>query len=321
MQVGILGGGSAGMSLAVQLADKADLAIWEIKEERTQLIQAGKHDLLHEVKLPSNLKASTDVEEVVRDSDLLIMAVPSHAVRDTCHKIKDLVKEGTPIVCISKGFDPESQQLLYSVIRELIPQSRPAVFSGPTHAEELAQERYAGAVIASEDQQLNQELKDLFSSTTLRVETNRDPLGTQIAAALKNPVAIFMGMVDGLKLGDNARAFFFHRGFQEIKQLGQALGADEEVFHGLAGLGDLLATCNSGHSRNWTFGYKLGQGLDPTSAKEEMKMVVEGINATKLAQKEAERNQISLNLFSNLHQVLEGEKSPEDAVDDVIKEN
>lgn len=318
MQVGILGGGSIGISLAVQLADKVDLAIWEIEEERTQLIQAGEHDLLANVEIPDNLEATNDIKEAVDDSDVLVMAVPSHAVRETCERIKDFVNQGTPLVCVSKGFDPDSQQLPYAVIQELVPQARPAVFSGPTHAEELAEGKYTGAVIASEDQQLNQELKELFSSTNLSVETNLDPHGTQIAAALKNPVAIFLGMVDGLDLGDNARAFFIHRGFQEIKQLGTSLGVDEEVFHGLAGLGDLLATCNSSHSRNWTFGYKLGQGLTPKAAKKEMNMVVEGVDATKLALKQAEREGIDLKLFDNLDQVLEGSKDPKEAVNDLM---
>lgn len=318
MQVGILGGGSAGMSLAIQLADKADIAIWEIEEERTELIRAGQHDLLANVEIPTNLEATSELEEAVAGSDLLVMAVPSHAVRETCHKIKGLVEDGTPIVCVSKGFDLSGQQLPYAVIQDLIPQARVAVFSGPTHAEEMAKGEYTGAVIASQDQQLNQELKELFTTATLKIETKQDPFGTQIAAALKNPVAIFLGMVDGLELGDNARAFFLHRGFQEIKQLGRTLGADEDVFHSLAGLGDLLVTCNSGNSRNWTFGYKLGQGLTPEAAKEEMEMVVEGINATKLARDKAAKEDLNLNLFDNLHQVLEGWKDPKEAVNDLI---
>lgn len=320
MELGILGAGSAGTSLATHLRDNYRIHLWDIEDRRLKLINQGKHDLLDQAVITDSITAHKDLNDFISSTELNVLAVPSQAVKQTCDRIKGRVKEESVMVCFSKGFDPESEDLLFNLVEERLPEVRPVVFSGPTHAEEIVLGKHTGAIIASHSEALNQEVIDVFSADNFKLETSLDPEGVQLGAALKNPLAIFIGIVEGLGLGDNARALYMHQAFQEMKELGSCLGAKEETLDSLAGLGDFLVTATSEHSRNWTFGYKLGQIRSKKEVSEQMEMVVEGISSSKIAYEKTRENDLDLPIIETIYRILHRGEDPKKAIDGLIKE-
>jgi glycerol-3-phosphate dehydrogenase (NAD(P)+) len=310
MNIGVLGGGSFGIAIALHLARKGHtLYVWEIDRERVEYIRkTKKHDLLPHVTIPHSVTISSDIS-IIKESTIIIVAVPSSTVVTSCQNAEKYLTNDAVIVCSSKGFDQEKNQLLTDAINDVV--HRPvAVLSGPSFAREVAEGKVTGIVIASEDESLNQQLKTLFSSENMIVETSTDPRGVQLAAAFKNIIAIGVGMVNGMGEENNAEALMITKGFRDLVTFGIALGGKEETLYGLAGLGDVILTCMRSQSRNRTFGELLGQGMAKARALSEIGMVVEGLAAITIVKDLCRQYKLSLPVVDAIHAVIEQGKDP-----------
>lgn len=318
MHLGILGGGSFGMALAIHLSKKGHtLKVWEIDTKRVEYIQKNKkHDLLPQTKIPPSLIISSDIS-IVKDCPVVLIAVPSQFVMDSCLRVKPFLKKDTIIVCCSKGFDPQRKQVLYLGMKEILSQPV-AVLSGPSHAEELVQGKVTGVVIASENKKVNEQLRNLFASESFIVDLSTDPIGVQLGGALKNIISILLGMAHGLQLGDNAEALLLTKGFHQLADLGVHLGGKKETFYGLAGLGDLIATGMSQHSRNRRFGELLAQGMGKARALAEVGMVVEGLSALVVVRDICQKNNYSFPLADCLWEIIEEGADPRQSIQSFV---
>lgn len=309
MQIAILGGGSWGTALAVHLAKKHYVKVWEFFEEQAREMQEErKCRLLPEVSLPGNIFVSSLMEEIIPDTELVLLAVPSDKVKSSLEEAKKHLKRQLLVIC-SKGLGEEGE-LLTKVVGGMV-KNKLFCFYGPTHAEEVCQGKLSGAVLAGKGKKLAR-IKSVLESEELRVEVSRDLVGVQVGAALKNILAILVGVLDGQGLGDNAKAYVMTKGLEEIKKIGVKMGGKRETFYGLAGLGDVIVTCMSRHSRNRFVGREVGKGRKLEEVTAEMKMVAEGITTVKTAVKLKERLGLELPLISGLYKILfEGEEAGE----------
>lgn len=305
MNIGILGGGSFGIALAVHLSRNGHtVRVWEIDTKRVEYIQKNrKHDLLPQAQIPHSLIISSDIS-IVKDCPVVLVAVPSQFVVDSCQTVKKYLQKDTIVVCCSKGFDPKSKQVLYQGMKEILSQPL-AVLSGPSHAEELVQGKVTGVVIASENKKVNEQLRNLFAAESFIVDLSTDPVGVQLGGALKNIISIILGIAHGLQLGDNAEALLLTKGFHQLADLGVHLGGKKETFYGLAGLGDLIATGMSQHSRNRRFGELIAQGMGKARALAEVGMVVEGLSALIVVKEMCQKNNYSFPLADCLWEIVE----------------
>ena len=305
MNITILGGGSWGTALAVHLAkNNHSIKIWEfVKEQADEMQNERTCRLLPETKLPENIFVSSNMQETFTDSQLVLIVVPSDFVESTIEQAKQYFKDQSIIIC-SKGFTKDNK-LLSDVVREKVSGQIYCLY-GPTHAEEVCKGMFSGIVLAGGEGK--EELKKVIESNNLRVDLSDDLIGVQVAAALKNIIAIFIGVLDGLKLGDNAKAYFIVKGLEELRHVGLAMGGREETFHGLAGMGDIIVTSLSKHSRNRYVGEEIGKGRKLDEVINEMKMVAEGVTTIKNAVKLKEEFSLELPLITKLHKVIfEGE--------------
>lgn len=312
MKIAILGGGSWGSALAVHLAKKKhDIKVWEFFAEQAQEMQEKRVcKLLPEVELPSNIFISCRMEEVLVDSELILLAVPSDHAKITLDEAKKFLKE-QPIIICSKGF-ANGLHLISEVIKEQVNGEIFCLY-GPTHAEEVCKGMFSGIMLAGRDGK--QQLKSEIESDTLRVELCDDIIGVQVASALKNVLAIFIGALEGAGYGDNTKAYILTKGLHEIKEVGLAWGAEEETFYGLAGIGDIIVTCGSRHSRNFCTGRELGKGRKLDDVLREMKMVAEGVSTARFIGEIKEKFKLNLPILSGICKILfEG-----DSVDDVLR--
>lgn len=311
MKISILGGGSWGTALAVQLAkNKHQVKIWEFFEEQAQKMERERVcPLLPEVRLPDNIFVSSKMEEVLLDSKLVLIVVPSDKVEVTISQAAKFL-ESQPIIICSKGFASNSR-LLSEVVKEKV---RGEVYClyGPTHAEEVGMGKLSGIVLAGGTGK--QKLKKVLENENFKVELSKDIIGVQVAAALKNVLAVFIGLLEGLNQGDNAKAYIMTKGLEEIKEVGLAWGAKKETFYGLAGMGDLIVTCTSKHSRNRRVGEEVGKGRKLSEVLAEMKMVAEGVTALKEAINLRERFKLKLPLISGLYDILMEGKNPREVL-------
>src|SRR3989344_4481732 len=300
MFITILGGGSWGTALAVHLAKKNhQVKVWEFVEQQAKEMQEQRVcKLLPEVKLPENIFISSQMKEVF-PSDLVLLVVPSEHAEKTVQQAKSYLNHQPVIIC-SKGFAQETR-LLTEAISEIILNQLFCLY-GPTHAEEVGKSLFSGIVLAGGEGK--EKLKKVFENERLRMDLSDDLVGVQVAAALKNILAIFIGILDGLKLGDNAKAYFIVKGMEEIRHIGLAWGGREETFHGLAGIGDVIVTCMSQHSRNRHVGEQIGRGRKLNDILSEMTMVAEGVLAIEKAMVLRQRFKLELPMITGLHQVL-----------------
>lgn len=311
MKIAILGGGSWGTALAMHFARKNyNVNVWEFVAEQAKKMQEERVcPLLSEVKFPENITVSSKMEEVLLNAEIVLIAVPSDHVENTINNAISLLID-QPIIICSKGF-ASNLRLLSNVVKEKVKGNVYCLY-GPTHAEEICKEVMSGIVLAGS--QGKDELKSIIESDNLHVDLTDDLVGVQVAAALKNILAIYLGLADGLDLGDNTKAYLITHGLAEIKDVGLAWGAKEETFYGLAGLGDVIVTCNSKHSRNRYVGEQLAKGMSLEEINDEMHMVAEGVNTLKTAIKLRERFALKLPLTSALHEVLFEGKDPKEIV-------
>lgn len=304
-KVVVLGAGGWGCALAIALCGENDVTIWSPFEDEIAHLQQfrGNDKLLPGVRIPEKVLFTSSLD-CVRTCDLVIMVVPSVAVRETAHKLSGILPPGVVVVDAAKGIELSTNKLMCECIEEELPSCRSAVLSGPSHAEEVARGVPTTVVAAARDRKTALFVQDVVMNDTLRVYTNDDMVGVQLAGALKNIIAVAAGILAGMGLGDNAMAALITRGLSEIARLGRSLGAKESTFAGLAGIGDLVVTCISQHSRNRRFGIALGQGLTAEQALAKVGMTVEGYHAVCAARSLALRQGVEMPITEQLYRVL-----------------
>jgi len=313
--------GSWGTALASVLADNGlDVLLWTRNEtQAAEINERGTNEkYVPGAKLPAGIRATTDFEAAARHGEALVFVAPSSAMRDVANRAKPFVRDDQLIVHATKGFETDTLLRMSTVLEEELGTRGVVVLSGPSHAEEVIQRSPTTVVVASTTPALADAAQDLFITPSFRVYTNPDVAGVEIAGALKNIIALGAGMSDGLGYGDNAKAALLTRGLAEIGRLGVAMGANPLTFAGLAGVGDLVVTCTSRHSRNWRAGYLLAQGRPLDDVLSTLGMVVEGVRTTKASMALAERYGVELPIASELHAVLFQGKDPRAAVEDLM---
>lgn len=299
--------------MAVLLARKNyRVNLWVyLKEQYEDMIRKGENrTYLPGVGIPSNINLFLDLKDAVAGQQVILLAVPSQAVRETARKIAPYTDKNAIVINAAKGLEENTNKRLSQVIAEEIPHSRVAVLSGPSHAEEVGSRIPTTVVCSSEDQETAELVQDIFMSPDFRVYTNPDLIGVEIGGALKNIIALAAGISDGLGYGDNTKAALMTRGAFEIARLGQAMGGSILTFAGLAGIGDLIVTCTSMHSRNRRTGILIGQGKPLEEALQEVNMVVEGVTTCKAAYELARSLKVEMPITVQLHQVLFEGKDP-----------
>lgn len=306
-KVCVLGAGSWGSALALVLAKKGyKVIMWTLSKEQADKINKTKEniDYLPGILLPNNISVTTNIEEAVKDSKIIVLAVPSQAIRSVSSQIKPFVKEDQILVDVAKGLEKGSGLRLSEVCKQELPNNPYVTLSGPSHAEEVAKDIPTTVVVASKDLEIAQIVQDIFMSPKFRVYTNPDIVGVELGGALKNIIAFGAGICDGLGLGDNSKAALMTRGIREISRLGEAMGANVSTFTGLSGIGDLIVTCTSIHSRNRRAGILIGQGKSLDETLKEVKMVVEGITATEVAYEVAKELDVDMPITNAIYSVL-----------------
>ena len=319
--VGVLGAGSWGTALSVLLSDNGhQVTVWSIDENEVKMLsEKREHELkLPGVKLPDDMVITGDLEQTVKGKDFLVLAVPSPFTRSTARKMSPFVAEGQIIVDVAKGIEESTLLTLSRQIEQEIPQADVAVLSGPSHAEEVGRRLPTTCVIGAKTRKTAEYLQSMFISNVFRVYTSPDILGIELGGSLKNVIALAAGIADGLGYGDNTKAALITRGIAEIARLGVKMGGKIETFTGLTGIGDLIVTCASVHSRNRKAGYLFGQGMSVQEAMDEVKMVVEGVYSAKAAAKLAKKYDVRMPIVDEVNAVLFEGKSPADAVNDLM---
>ena len=319
MHIAVIGAGSWGTALASVLGQKhAAVRLWVRSPELSEQIQVTRENAtyLPGCKLPQSVTITHKLEEAATGASLIVLVTPSHAIRQTAVKLAPYIKTETMLVTAAKGLELTSMKRLSAIIAEELPviSEQIAVLSGPNHAEEVALRYPAATVVAAKSRKVAEYIQDAFMLPYFRVYTNPDIIGVELAGALKNVIALGAGLSDGLGFGDNAKSALMTRGLAEIARLGIAMGANPLTFAGLAGIGDLIATCTSVHSRNRRAGLMLAAGKTIDEIQAETAMVVEGVRAAKAAYQLAIRYEVAMPITDQLYQVLYQNKSPKDAV-------
>lgn len=319
-KVSILGGGSWGIALAVLLHKNGhEITVWSALASEIEMLETQhEHKMLPGVKLADDMIFTTDDSKAVCGQDLLVMAVASSYTRSTAHRLNSLVAPGQKIVNVAKGVEEHTLMTLSEIIEEEIPQADVAVLCGPSHAEEVGRGIPTTIVVGARSRATAEYIQNLFMNEVFRVYTSPDILGMELGSALKNVVALAAGIADGLGYGDNTKAALITRGITEIARLGTAMGGKFETFCGLTGIGDLIVTCASMHSRNRRAGILIGQGYSYEEAMKEVKMVVEGVYSAKAAMGLAKKYHVQLPIIEQVNAVLFEGKSPDAAVKDLM---
>lgn len=303
----IIGAGSWGTAIAVLLSGKGmDVRLWARDNELIESIRNTRENSVYlpGVTLKKNIYVSSDIEYCCSGSEVIIIAAPSHAMRDICGQIKESSSKKQIIVSLAKGIENLTLLRMSEIINELMPENEVAVVSGPSHAEEVARGIPTAVVASSQKREVAEYIQDIFMSPLFRVYTNPDIIGVELGGALKNIIALGAGIIDGLGLGDNTKAAVMTRGIVEMARLGESLGASRNTFTGLSGIGDLIVTCTSIHSRNRRAGIAIGQGKSVEEVLGSTKMVVEGIRTTKSACLLAKRQNVDMPITQEIYNLL-----------------
>lgn len=320
-KIGIIGAGSWGIALSVLLHNNGnDITVWSIINDEVEMLKKEREhkEKLPGVKLSEDMVFTNDLKEAVKGKDILVLAVPSPFTRSTSRMLKDVVADGQIIVNVAKGIEEHSLMTLSQIIEQEVPQAVVAVLSGPSHAEEVGRGIPTTIVVGAQKKETAEYIQNIFMNDVFRVYISPDVLGIELGAALKNVVALAAGIADGLGYGDNTKAALITRGIAEISRLGLAMGGKQETFSGLSGMGDLIVTCASMHSRNRRAGILIGQGKTMDEAMKEVKMVVEGVYSAKAAMGLAEKYQVELPIIEQVNAILFHGKNAADAVRDLM---
>lgn len=321
-KVSVIGTGTWGIALSLLLHQNGhEVSAWSaLQEEVTYLRKHRVHKSLPEITIPEEIEwvDTAHLEDACREKDLLVLAVPSIYIRETCQRMKPYIRDGQKIVNVAKGIEEHTLQTLTEVIEEEIPAADIAVLSGPSHAEEVSRGIPTTCVVGAKQRKTAEFIQNCFMSPVFRVYTSPDVLGIELGGALKNVIALAAGVADGLGYGDNTKAALITRGIAEISRLGMAMGGRKETFSGLSGIGDLIVTCASMHSRNRRAGILIGQGKSMEEAIQEVRMVVEGVYSAKAALALGKKYHISLPIIEQVNLVLFENKSAREAVADLM---
>ena len=318
-KIAIIGSGSWGIALAVHLAKLGnEIKIWAYLEEERDLINnERKCKYLKDITIPENIKCSTSFKETIENTDFIIHVTPSKNTRETVKQYKQYVTN-QPIIICSKGFEKDTLLTLDEVIQDEMPNAKIAVLSGPSHAEEVSIEVPTALVVASKYDFILKLVQDNFINSKMRIYTSRDVKGVELGGALKNIIAFCAGVTSGLGLGDNTMAALITRGLAELSRLGVELGGQKETFYGLSGLGDLIVTCLSEHSRNRRAGKLIGQGKSLEETKKEVGMTIESIDNIEVAYQLGKIHNVEMPIVNAVYEVLSGNLKPEDAVNKLM---
>ena len=320
-KAGVIGSGSWGTALARVLSKNGhEVTLWSRREEESRMLREERENKskLPGVKLPDDILCTTDLEQTVEGKDILVLATASPSIRSMAKKMAPYVADGQIIVDVSKGIEDSTLMILTDVIEQEIPQCQATVLSGPSHAEEVGRDIPTTVVAGAKDRETAEYIQNLFMNKVFRVYTSPDMLGIELGGALKNVIALAAGAADGLGCGDNTKAALITRGIAEMSRLGVAMGGHIETFNGLTGIGDLIVTCASMHSRNRRAGILIGQGKTMQEAMDEVKMVVEGVNSAKAAKTLAEKYGIDMPIVQEVNKVLFEDKPAREALADLM---
>lgn len=319
--ISIIGAGSWGTAIAILLAKKGhNVSIWDRNDGLLSDIEKTRENIryLPGVIIPQNVKVFSNTQDCIRGADIIIVGVPSHVVRDVVRSIKCGVDKRQKILSIAKGIENGTYLRMSQVIEEELPENDVCVLSGPSHAEEVSKDVPTTVVVSSKKRKVAEYIQDVFMTPKFRVYTNPDIIGVELGGAIKNIIALAAGISDGLGYGDNTKAALMTRGIMEMSRLGVAMGADTYTFAGLSGIGDLIVTCTSMHSRNRRAGILIGQGKSVDEAVNEVKMVVEGIKTTKAAYELSKKFNVEMPITEKLYEVLFEGKDPKYAVPELM---
>lgn len=322
-KIAVIGSGSWGMALALQLNRNGhQVKVWSYSEDEANVINnEHKCIFLPNVTIPAEIKCYTDFETTMKDAEIVLIVTPSNATRSTLEKLKVYTNENQIFVLCSKGMEPDTLMIFTDVIKEVLPNVHVSALSGPSHAEEVSEFIPTAVVVSSEEQNVMDELQEVFMSDCLRVYTNNDTIGVEVGGSLKNIIALACGISAGLGYGDNATAALVTRGLLEISRIGIKMGANLETFYGLTGLGDLFVTCASKHSRNRKCGILLGEGKSLDEAKKEVGMVVEGVNAVLGAYKIARKFDLYTPIIDEMYEIITDGKDVKESVQSLMTRN
>ena len=322
-KISVIGSGGWGIALTILLhKNEHNLTIWSFDKKEAEELKTTRENKtkLPNILLPEDIKVTDDLKEAVNDKDILILAAPSKAIRSVSKSLKNIIKDNQIIVNVAKGLEEDTLETMTDIIEEELKGKKPqvAVLSGPSHAEEVGKGIPTTCVVSAHNKELTLYLQNIFMNPSFRVYTSPDMLGIEIGGALKNVIALAAGIADGLNYGDNTKAALITRGIKEIASLGVAMGGEQSTFYGLTGLGDLIVTCASMHSRNRRAGILLGQGKTLDEAIKEVNMVVEGVYSAKSALMAAKKYNVEIPIIEQVNAVLFENKNAAEAVNELM---
>ena len=320
-KTGIIGAGSWGTALAVLLAQNGhEVTAWSILEDEVKMLDREREhrEKLPGIRIPECIHYTTDLRRAAVGKDMVVMAVPSPYTRSTAHKMESFIEDGQIIVTVAKGIEEDTLMIQTDILGQEIPQAEAVVLSGPSHAEEVGRSLPTTVVVGAKTKKTAEQVQSYFMNEVFRVYTSPDMLGIELGGSLKNVIALAAGMADGLGFGDNTKAALITRGIAEMARLATAMGAKAETLNGLSGIGDLIVTCASRHSRNRKAGMLIGQGYTMQEAMDEVQMIVEGVYSAKAASALSKKYGISMPIVEQVNQVLFHGQSAKEAVHELM---
>lgn len=325
MKIGVIGAGSFGTALAFLLADKGhEVSIWAREPEVVKGINENKINpsYMKDLTLPDHIVAYYTIEECIKNAEMILFSTPTHALREVAGVTKNLLTGSEILVTVSKGIEEDTlltpSQILVNVLKDAILEDQIGILTGPSHAEEVALLKPTTVVASAYSKRVSRIIQETFMTPRFRVYLNQDIMGAEIGGALKNIMAIAAGIVDGAELGDNAKAALMTRGLHEMKRMGSAIGASQDTFSGLTGMGDLIVTCTSTHSRNRYVGYNIGQGKALEEVTSGMRMVAEGVKTARAVHQWSKKNNVDMPITEAVYKVLFKNMNPIDAVQELM---
>lgn len=327
-KISIIGAGSFGTAIAVVLGKSGyPITIWAREAEVVDGINETGYnpEYISDVELPKSVRARHSIGDTLEGSEMIVFATPSHAIREVANKVRNYVTGNEIIVSVAKGIEQDTlmtpSQILVDVLEGAVLEDQIGILTGPTHAEEVSKFKPTAITASAYSKRAARIIQETFMTPMFRVYLNHDILGAEIGGALKNIMAIAAGIIDGAELGDNAKAALMTRGLHEMKRMGCALGASQDTFSGLTGMGDLIVTCTSEHSRNRYVGYNIGRGLSLEEITSGMTMIAEGVKTTKSVSQWSRRNNIEMPITEAVYKVLFDKMDPKDAVNELMTRN
>ena len=317
-KVGVIGAGSWGTALAITLSGKGhQVKIWDVNPEHLQELETNRENVryLPDIKFNDNLQIADTIEDAITGADMILFSAPAQFFRSALDNAMPYLKPEMILVNVAKGIEQKTLKRMSEIAAEKLPDAKYVVLSGPSHAEEVGRQMPTTVAVASKDLKLAEEVQEIFMTERFRVYTTEDVVGVELGGSLKNIIALGAGISDGMGFGDNAKAALMTRGLAETKRLGVKLGADPATFAGLTGVGDLIVTCTSMHSRNRRCGIMIGEGMDPKEATAKVGMVVEGMFTTESAYDLAVREGVDMPITTALYNVINGKISARDALE------